>query len=82
MRAGSSCVGEVEFGGEQWGDPEAHELAEDVAEREGVEEAQGVDQALVACGTLAISVSMGCEAGEDVAVGVDDAFRLGRWCRR
>ena len=30
----------MDFGGEEWGNPEAHELAEDVAERERVQEAQ------------------------------------------
>ena len=29
--AGFELVGEVDFGGEQWRYPEAHELAEDVA---------------------------------------------------
>ena len=73
---GFECVGEVEFGGEDCGDPETHELAEDVAEWKGVEEAQGMDPALV----LAILGDLGFdgpEAGEDVAVGVDDSLWLG-----
>ena len=66
-------VGEVEFGGEQGGDPEAHEVAEDVADGKGLEETEGVDEALVA--TIAGDFGFdGGEAGEDVAVGVDDAF--------
>ena len=68
---------EVDLGGEQGWHPEAHELAEDVRERQGVEEAERVEGALVAAvfGDLALD---GVERGEHVAVGVDDAFRLRR----
>ena len=45
----------MEFGGEQRRHPEAHELAEDVAEGQGVQEAEGVDPALVLADTSAIS---------------------------
>ncbi len=64
---------EVDFGREDGGDPEAHHLAEDVAEGEGVEEAEGVYDALVTHVGLSGEAD-GFEAGEDVAVGVDDAF--------
>ena len=68
---------EVDFGGKQRGRPEAHELAEDVAERKAVEKAQRVNEALVAQILLHLALD-GIEAGEDVAVGVDDAFGRGR----
>ena len=73
---GVELIGEVDFGGEEGGDPEAHELAEDVAEGQGVEEAQGMEAAFVAAifGDLVFD---GLEADEDVAVGVDDALGLG-----
>ena len=78
---GIELLGEVDFGGEDGGDPEAHELAEDVAEREAVQEAQGMDPALVAA-VFCDLVLDGLEGGEDVAVGVDDAAAARRWCRR
>ena len=70
---GFELIDEVGFGGEEWGDPEAHELAEDVAEGEGVEETQRVNEALVAA-VLCDLVFDGLEAGQDVAVSVDDAL--------
>ncbi len=64
---------QVEFGGEDGWNPETHELSEDVAEREAVEETEGMKGTLVAAifGDLALD---GVEAGENVAMGVDDAF--------
>ena len=77
---GFELIAEVEFGGEQRRHPEAHELAEDVAERQGVEEAQRMHPALI----LEIFCDLvfdGLQAGEDVAMGVDDAFGLGGGAR-
>ncbi len=67
---------EVDFGGEQGRGPEAHELAEDVAERQAVEEAQRMKRPLEGEVLLHLALD-GVEAGEDVAMGVDDAARCG-----
>ena len=64
---------EVDLGAEDGGNPQAHGLAEDVAERQRVEEAQGVDVFLVAQVGLG-SLHDGVDAGEDVAVRVNDAL--------
>ena len=72
---------EVDLGSEQRGRPKAHELAEDVAERKAVEEAQRVEDALVAEILLHLALDR-VEAGQDVAMGVDDALGRGRGAGR
>ena len=66
---------EMDFCAEEWRNPQAHELAEDVAERERVEKMKWVEDALVLQVLLDLGLD-GVEAREHVAMGVDDTFRL------
>ena len=63
----------VDFGAKDGRDPDAHGLAEDVAQREGVKKAQRVDESLIAHVTLR-GLLDGFHAGEHVSVGVHDAL--------
>jgi hypothetical protein len=71
---------EMHLGGHQRRNPQAHELPEDMAERQRVQKAQRMHQALVAQILLHLALD-GLEAGEDVAMGVHDALGLGRGAR-
>jgi hypothetical protein len=73
---GFELVGEMDLSGEKRWKPKAHELSEDVAEGNGVEEAEGMEDALVFEILLHLALD-GEGAGKDVGVGVDDAFGLG-----
>ena len=55
--------------------PQAHELPKDVAKRQRMQNAQRVNEALVAQ-VLADLLFQGIERGQHIAVGVHDAFRL------
>ena len=64
---------EMELGGEDGRNPEAHGLAEDVAERQRVQNAQRMDEPLVAHVGLGAFFD-GPDAGEHIAVREHDAF--------
>ena len=66
----------MDDGAEERWNPETHELAEDVAERQRVQKVERVEDALVLQVLLHLALD-GVEAGEHVAVGVDDAFGFG-----
>ncbi len=65
----------VKFSLEDGWNPEPHGLAEDVAERQRVQNAQGMDKALVAHIRLGTFFN-GTHAGQHVAMGEDDAFGI------
>jgi hypothetical protein len=67
----------MQFGGEERGGPQTHELAEDMTEWESVENANRVKGAFVFEIFLHFLLN-GSETGEDVAVSVDDAFGISR----
>ena len=71
-RRGEAAL-EVQLGAEDGRDPEAHGLAEDMAQRQRVQNAQRMDEPLVAHVGLG-AVFNGPHAGQHVAVGDDDAF--------
>ena len=71
-RSGEAAL-KVQFGGKDGWHPEAHGLAEDVAQRQRVQYAQRMDEALVAHVGLG-AVFDGPYAGQHVAVRDDDAF--------
>src|SRR5580700_3609040 len=73
-RSGEAAL-EMQLGAEDGGNPEAHHLAEDVAERQRVKDAQGMNDAQV-LGVGPRAVFNGTDAGEDVAVGENDAFGI------
>ena len=73
---GFEVFAEVNFGGEQGRCPKSHELTEDVTERHAVQEAQGMDPALV-LEVLCHLVFDGLQADENVAMGDDDSLWLG-----
>jgi hypothetical protein len=60
---------------QRW-NPQAHELPKDVAERQRVQNAQGMNEALVAQ-ILADLLLQGIERGQHIALGVHDALGLG-----
>ncbi len=66
---------EVKLGLIDGRNPEAHGLAEDVAQRQGVENAQGMDEALVAQIGLR-RFRDGSHAGQHIAVGEHDALGI------
>src|SRR5579875_1017084 len=67
---------EVDFRAEKRRNPEPHELAEDVTEGQSMQEAQRMYKTLVAQVLLHFLLD-GCEARQDVAMGVNDTFGLG-----
>ena len=66
---------EVKLGGIDGWNPQAHGLAEDVAQRQRLEDAEGMDQPLVAHVGLG-RVLDGSYAGQHVAVGEDDSLGI------
>ena len=70
----------VHFGAEERRNPQGHELAEDVAERQSVQKMQRVKDAFVLEILLHLGFD-GVEAREHVAVGVDDALGFGGGAR-
>ena len=69
------AIFKVQLGGEDGRNPQTHGLAEDVAQRQRVQNAQGMDQPLVAKIGLR-AVLDGPHAGQHVAVGDHDAFGI------
>src|ERR1700735_600106 len=65
---------------EERGNPQPHELAEDVAERQSVEKVQGMKDAFVFEVSLDFLFHR-VESGEHIAMGVNNALRL-RGCAR
>ena len=72
---------EVQLGGKDGWDPEAHGLAEDVAQRQRVQNAQRMDEPLVAHVGLG-AIFDGPHAGQHVAMRDARCLWGRRWCRR
>ena len=62
--------------GQQRRHPQAHELAENVAQRQGMQKAKRMKPAFVAQIFLDLAIQH-FDTGQHIAVGVDDAFRGG-----
>ena len=69
------AVFEVDLRRQQRRNPQAHELAKNVAERQRMQNAQRMNEALVAQ-VLADLLFQGIERGQHIALGVHDALRL------
>ena len=69
-------VGEMDLAGQERRQPEAHELAEDVAKGQSVQKTKRMHPALVFPVFPHFALD-GTHAGKNVRVSVDDAFRLG-----
>ena len=74
VRSGQPAF-EMQLGAEDRRDPQPHGLAEDVAQRKRVQNAQGMNHPLVAHVGLG-AVFDGTHAGQHIAVGQDHAFRF------
>ncbi len=64
---------EMHLGGKDGWDPQPHHLAEDMAQRQGVQKTQGMEGLLIAHVGLR-AVGDGLHAGQHVAMGMDDAL--------
>ena len=72
--AGDQVVLIMHLRGQQRRHPQAHELAENVAQRQGMQEAQRMKPAFVTQIFFYLAIK-NFDAGQNVAVGVDDPFR-------
>src|ERR1700729_4135448 len=68
-------LSEVDLCRQEWRYPEAHELPEDVTERQCVKKSQGMDPSLI-LKIFFYLVFHGLQAREHIAVGKDNSLRL------